>query len=359
MTEKLQIRDLLRENIRNIKPYSSARSEFTGAADIFLDANENYRDFVDASHPRNRYPDPNQTKLKAQVAALFAVDPDMLFLGNGSDEAIDLLYRAFARPGIDRAVIFPPTYGVYQVFADLNDIATIGVQLDEDFHIDEAELGLRLAGEEPTRVKLLWICSPNNPTGNAIAPDVVARIAGLFPGIVVVDEAYQDFSSTPSAISLLPGYRNLVVLRTFSKAWGLANARFGLAIADPEIAAVLKSIKYPYNLSGQTQETAAAAIATEKAVREGIGRIVTMREELVEKLGSIPYVQRVYPSDANFILVKVHDADRLYQRLRSDGIIIRNRTTQPGCANCVRITVGSAEENRALLETMERYGGEL
>ncbi len=359
MSKKLEIRDLLRENIRDIKPYSSARSEFTGAADIFLDANENYRDYIDTPHPRNRYPDPFQTELKEQVAALYAVDPDMLFLGNGSDEAIDLLYRAFARPGRDRAVIFPPTYGVYQVFADLNDIETVAVQLDEEFHIDEGALNRMLGEEEPTRMKLLWICSPNNPTGNAIALDVITRIAGLFPGIVVVDEAYQDFSSTPSAISLLQSNRNLVVLRTFSKAWGLANARFGLAIADPEIAAVLKHIKYPYNLSGQTQETAAAALASGKAVREGIERIVAMREELVQKLGRIPYVERVYPSDANFLLVKVHDADRLYKRLRSDGIIIRNRATQPGCANCVRITVGSAEENRILLQTMERYGEEL
>lgn len=360
MSKRINLQELLRPNIRGISPYSSARSEFSGDAEVFLDANENFQDFVEASgSPRNRYPDPFQRELKNRVAELFGISADMLFLGNGSDEAIDLLYRAFAVPGVDKAVILPPTYGVYKVFADVNDIEVIRIPLTSMFTIDLDLLRSGLSAEPVTQLKLLFICSPNNPTGNSVDPAALKQVLEMFPGIVVVDEAYQDFSTNPSALELLDSYENLVVLRTFSKAWGLANVRFGMAISSPEIAEVLRNIKTPYNLSGPAQEVAAQALDAEALVREGIRNIIASRKQLVEVLKAIPYVSYVYPSDANFILVKVSDADRLYLELRKMGIIIRNRNKEPGCEGCVRITIGSERENERLVSAMKSLGGVL
>ncbi len=358
MSKSINLQELLRPNIRGISPYSSARSEFSGEAEVFLDANENFQDFVETSgSPRNRYPDPFQRKLKDRVAKLFGISAEALFLGNGSDEAIDLLYRAFAIPGVDKAVILPPTYGVYKVFADINDIEVVRIPLTDTFTIDMDSLREVVESEPVQQLKLLFACSPNNPTGNSVEPAVLQQVLKLFPGIVVVDEAYQDFSNNPSALDLLGSYENLVVLRTFSKAWGLANVRLGMAIASPEIAAVLKNIKYPYNLSGPAQEVAASVLETETLVREGIRKIIASRRQLTAALEEIPYVRYVYPSDANFILVKVLDANRLYQELRRIGIIIRNRNSEPGCEGCVRITIGSETENEKLVSAMKNLGG--
>jgi len=361
MKKSIDLDRLLRPNIRSITPYSSARSEFSGSANIFLDANENFRDFLspwDAQKaPRNRYPDPFQRDLKERVAAVFGVAADMLFLGNGSDEAIDLLYRAFAVPGADRAVIMPPTYGVYQVFADVNDIQTIRVPLTDEFTVDLDELKKCISAEPAEHLKLLFVCSPNNPTGNPVGRNELVSILNLFPGIVVVDEAYQDFSSWPSALGLLPDFDNLVVLRTFSKGWGMAGVRFGMAVSSPGIAEVLRNIKYPYNLSTPAQEEVLRVLEVQDEVRKGIQEITVSREHLAAEIAGLAYVEKVYPSQANFILVRTVDADALYTLLREQGIIIRNRTREPGCAGCVRITVGSAEENAALLSAMKKLEG--
>ncbi len=361
MKKSIDLDRLLRPNIRTITPYSSARSEFSGSANIFLDANENFRDFLspwDAQKaPRNRYPDPFQRDLKERVAAVFGVTADMLFLGNGSDEAIDLLYRAFAVPGADRAVIMPPTYGVYQVFADVNDIQTIRVPLTDEFTVDLDELEKCISAEPAEHLKLLFVCSPNNPTGNPVDRNELVSMLNLFPGIVVVDEAYQDFSSWPSALGLLPDFDNLVVLRTFSKGWGMAGVRFGMAVSSPGIAEVLRNIKYPYNLSTPAQEEVLRVLEVQDEVRKGIQEITVSREHLAAEIAGLAYVEKVYPSQANFILVRTVDADALYTLLREQGIIIRNRTREPGCAGCVRITVGSAEENAALLSAMKKLEG--
>ncbi len=341
---------MVRDNIWNIKPYSSARSEFSGSAEVLLDANENYRDFL-GGLGRNRYPDPLQKSVKQKISEVFGIDSERVFLGNGSDEAIDLLYRAFAEPGVDRAVIMPPTYGVYSVFAHLNDVQLVQVGLTSEFQLDLPAIDACVA-DNPKGLKLLFICSPNNPTGNDIPLEDIEHVLRTFPGIVVVDEAYQDFSFRISAESLLDSYENLVILRTLSKAWGLANVRLGMAFASPQIIEVLTNIKYPYNLSGPAQETALAALEKKDEVSRGIEEIQKARSVLSTTLENISYVERVYPSAANFLLVKVSDATRLYEELKQRGIIIRNRTHEPGCEECVRITVGSQEENNRLLEAM-------
>ena len=365
---RIDIGDLLRPAIRNMKPYSSARSEFSGSAEIYLDANENFQEFVtdagqivDGAHTDalNRYPDPLQRELKREVARVFGIDTTRLFLGNGSDEAIDLLFRAFAEPGRDSVVIMPPTYGVYKVFANLNDVSVISVPLTETYQMDLSALeSLIRDTDHPERLKLLFICSPNNPTGNCMPREQIIRALDIFPGIVVVDQAYQDFAETPGVEDLLETYEHLVILRTLSKAWGLANARLGMACSSPAIAQVFANIKYPYNISGPAQRVALRALRHREAVREGVAAIVASRHELVKALGTLSYVEHIYPSDANFILVRIKDtdsgseADSVYELLKAQGIIIRNRDKEPGCAGCVRITVGSAEENASLISAM-------
>ncbi|MCF7941102.1 MAG: histidinol-phosphate transaminase [Spirochaetia bacterium] len=353
----IALQQLVRKNIWSMKPYSSARSEYSGSAEVFLDANENYRDYV-GDRGRNRYPDPLQRQLKEKISEVFSIGIDHLFLGNGSDEAIDLLYRAFAEPGSDSAMILPPTYGVYSVFAHLNDVGLISIPLRSDYSIDVGQIEKEIE-EDPSGMKLLFICSPNNPTGNDIPLEDIEHLLAIFPGIVVVDEAYQDFSSRASAASLLDAYENLVVLRTLSKAWGLANARLGMAFASPQIIRILTNIKYPYNISGPAQETALQALDHVREVREGVAEIQAARTEMIDAFGRISYVECVYRSAANFILLKVSDADRLYQELKDRGIIIRNRTHEPGCTGCVRITVGSPQENLRLLEALRTLEGTL
>lgn len=348
----IDVQNLLRENIRTITPYSSARNEFSGQAQVFLDANENFRDFFSGTG-RNRYPDPLQRELKQKAAELLEVPTSQLFLGNGSDEAIDLLFRAFAIPGVDRALIQPPTYGVYSVFAHLNDVGLSVCPLDDEFQMDMGAIE-RMCTDDPETLKLLFICSPNNPTGNDINVDDIRHALDIFPGIVVVDEAYQDFSDAPSTVSLLDDYENLVVLRTFSKAWGLANIRIGMACADERIIEVFNNIKYPYNISGIAQETALEALNHQRQVEKNIELIKTERERVVQKLNTFECVVRVYDSSANFLLVKTTDAKRIYTGLKDRGIIIRDRSNQHGCEQSVRITIGSPDENERMLEALEQ-----
>ena len=335
---------LVRPNIRALCPYSTARDEYQGPLGIFLDANE-------SPYPTgwNRYPDPHQKALKAQVAALKGVPQERIFLGNGSDEAIDLLFRVFCTPGQDNAVAISPSYGMYAVAADINDAAVRSVPLGADFSLP----GEALLAACDARTRLLFLCSPNNPTGNAFETEEIAALVCRFPGIVVLDEAYADFSAKGSMRDRLAEFPNLVILQTFSKAWGLAALRLGMAFADPYIIALMSRVKYPYNINQVTQMLVAKAL--KEPVDGHVAMIVAERERLSATLPDFGCVKRVHPSDANFLLVQVDDADRLYAHLLADGIIVRNRTRVPLCAGCLRITVGLPSENDQLLQSLDSY----
>jgi histidinol-phosphate aminotransferase len=345
MSRPFALDSLLRPNVLRLKPYSSARDEFEGEAEIYLDANEN--PFPAAW---NRYPDPHQKALKAKVAALKGVSPAQVFLGNGSDEAIDLLYRAFCRPGEDVAVILPPTYGMYSVSAAINDIGLLEIPLDADFQPDLDAL-LPLLGEP--RQKLLFICSPNNPTANLVAPDRLQAILATFPGVVIVDEAYIDFAPGASCLALLDVHPNLVVLQTFSKAWGMAGVRLGMAFASPAIIAVLGKIKPPYNLSGPAQAIVSAALDQPGAVTEQLGTLLAARQQLAEWLQAQPQVLQVFPSDANFLLVRFEAAGALFAALRDQGIIVRDR--RGNVPDALRLTIGTPAENLALTQAIHQF----
>lgn len=340
------IKHLVRENILRLTPYSSARSEFKGAASVFIDANENPFDTG-----LNRYPDPLQWKLKAQIAAWRGIGAEHIFLGNGSDEAIDLLVRIFCEPAQDHIVIAPPTYGMYQVSADIANVGVRSIPLLKTFQPDvEAILA-----QADAHSKLLFLCSPNNPTANDFQPERLRRLIGGFPGIVVVDEAYIDFSSQPGCIAWLEEFPNLVVLQTFSKAWGLAGIRLGMAFASEEIIALFNKVKPPYNVNELTQRAALEALADRNKQAEWVRNILLQRTLLTQFLSGLEYVERIYPSDANFLLVKVRDANGLYRYLAEQGIIVRNRSSVPGCEGCLRITVGTPQENERLLEALVAY----
>jgi histidinol-phosphate aminotransferase len=333
---------LTRANIRQMKPYSSARSEFEGKADVWLDANENPNET-----DLNRYPDPLQVSLKKKVAGLRGVDINQIFIGNGSDEAIDLLFRAFCEPGKDQAIIFPPTYGMYQVSAAINNVDIIEIPLTSDFELpplDEIKDKLASAG-------LLFICSPNNPTGNYTDVASIKKIASLYQGLVIVDEAYIDFSVNKSAISLLQEVPNLVVLQTMSKAYGLAGARVGMAFASPEIIAVLNKIKPPYNINSLSIKAAVSVMDNQASINNQITEIVKERKGLVTELNKLHNVVRTYPSETNFLLVEFKNSQIVFQQLIREGIVIRNRDSQ--VKNCLRITVGTKKENQQLLKTLE------
>ena len=336
---------LVRPNIRTLSPYSTARDEAKGTPDIFLDANE-------SPYPGlgyNRYPDPRQKVLKARVSALKGLPVEDIFLGNGSDEAIDLMYRIFCTPGRDNALAIEPSYGMYTVAADINDVELRSVPLGADFALPVEEI-FRKAD---ARTKLLFLCSPNNPSGNAFDPSQLLELIQRFPGIVVLDEAYADFSAKGSLRAAVLEQPNLVVLQTFSKAYGMAGLRVGLAFAGAYIIDLMNRVKYPYNLSQATQELALKALETtpEANIRE----IVAERSRLTKALPEYSFVQKVYPSDANFLLVKVDNADALYDVLLSGGIIVRNRSRVPGCSGCLRITVGTPAENDRLLQILCNY----
>ena len=333
----------MRPNIRAMQPYSSARDEFHGSASVFLDANEN-----PYNAPYNRYPDPMQWTLKARISEIKGVPVASIFLGNGSDEPIDLLLRAFCEPGKEKMLTTDPTYGMYQVAAEVNNVACVKVPLRDDFSLDLPALLARI--DDAT--KLIYLCSPNNPTGNSLGHDVIREVLRHFRGIVVVDEAYIDFSAGPSFLRELGEWPNLVVLQTLSKAWGCAAIRLGMAFASPEIIGVLNKIKYPYNVNLLTQEKA-LELLDEDRMRTQLAQILQERTRLCRDLSAIPLVRRIYPTDANFLLVDVGDADGVYHKLVEEGIIVRNRNRVTLCRGCLRITVGTPEEDDRLLEALK------
>jgi histidinol-phosphate aminotransferase len=346
----MDIKALVRENIKKLKPYSSAREEFSGEAKIFLDANENS---LGSPLPRNynRYPDPMQSAIKARIAAKYGINVSEIFVGNGSDEAIDLAFRIFCEPGIDSAIICPPTYGMYEVSAQINNVNLRKVPLKEDFSLDfEA---LKLAFEENS--KLLFICSPNNPTGNSFPAEQIIELIASFPGIVVLDEAYVHFSSQRSLVQQIKNFPNLIVLQTFSKAWGLAGLRVGLAFSNEEIIGLYNKVKPPYNLSEVVQELMLKALDNEDKVEAMVKEILTERIILASELQKFSFVKKIFPSDANFLLVRFEDADLTYKFLIEEKIVVRNRSRIELCQGCLRITVGTSQENQELLQALQRF----
>jgi histidinol-phosphate aminotransferase len=338
---------LIRPNIVNLKPYSSARDEFKGEASVYLDANEN-----SLGSPTmkwyNRYPDPLQWKVKEKLGAIKKVPVNQMLLGNGSDECIDLLYRAFCRPGIDNIIITPPTYGMYEVSAHVNDVEIRKAPLLDDFQLNLAHLEQLI----DANTKIIWLCSPNNPTGNSLRREDVEMVLNNFDGIVVVDEAYVNFSKQKSFAADLVDYPNLVILQTLSKAWGLAGIRLGMLFASVEIIEVLNKIKPPYNIGANTQELALQALDNYDQVNDMIYLLTDMRDALAEVLLQLQVVEKVYPSDANFLLVKVLDAKALYNYLLSRGIVVRDRSNVLLCENALRITIGTEEENTKLVDAL-------
>lgn len=343
------LKELTRPNVWKLKPYSSARDEYNGAqASVFLDANEN-----PYNKPFNRYPDPMQRDLKEKLSRIKGVAPQQIFLGNGSDEAIDLVFRAFCEPGRDNVVAIDPTYGMYQVCADVNDVEYRKVLLDEAFQFSAA--ALLAATDEHT--KLVFLCSPNNPTGNDLLRTEIEKVLNEFNGLVILDEAYNDFSEEPSFLSELSKYPNLIVLQTFSKAFGCAAIRLGMAFASEEIIAILSKIKYPYNVNELTQQQAVETLDNYDVILRWIEQLKEERKTLEEAFVALPCVKKVFPSDANFFLARVTDAVQIYNYLVSRGIIVRNRHTVSLCGNCLRVTVGTAEENNTLVEAMKQFEG--
>jgi histidinol-phosphate aminotransferase len=339
---------LLRDNIRKLVPYSSARDEFKGEAQIFLDANENSLGSP-LTRWYNRYPDPHQWKVKEAISKIKGIPPQHIFLGNGSDECIDLLYRAFCVPGKDNVIINPPTYGMYEVSANINDVEVRRAVLLDDFQLDLVHLE-NLVDEN---TKMIWICSPNNPTANSMDRRDIEIVLNNFSGLVVVDEAYINFSRHKSFIQELSEYPNLVVLQTMSKAWGLAGLRMGMAFANEAIIEVYNKVKPPYNISQVNQELALKALEEVGQVNDMIRQLVTMRERLATDLAGLPVVLKVYPSDANFLLVKMDGAREIYERLLEDGIVVRDRSKVELCEGCLRITVGTEKENAELVEALK------
>jgi histidinol-phosphate aminotransferase len=341
---------LLRENIKNLTPYSSARDEYQGEASVFLDANENaFGSPLEQQY--NRYPDPLQFEVKKRLSQIKGVPPRNIFLGNGSDEAIDILFRSFCNPGVDNVILVPPTYGMYQVSANINDIAVKNVPLTEEFQLKLE--GIAEAIDEHT--KLIFICSPNNPTGNSIDRTDVETLLANFSGIVVVDEAYINFSRQKTFIQELTEYANLVVLQTLSKAWGLAGLRVGMAFASEEIIEVMNKVKPPYNINEASQQLALQALGNIEQINGWIKETLIQRDNLVLGLKHFDFVVDIYPSDANFILVKTTDANGIYNYLVNQGIIVRNRSKVELCEGCLRITVGTPAENNILLETLQNF----
>lgn len=339
------LNNIIRPNIKALKPYSCARDEFKGEASVFLDANEN-----PYNAPFNRYPDPLQWAVKERISVIKGVAKESIFLGNGSDEPIDLMYRAFCEPRVDNVVAINPTYGMYEVCADINDIEYRKVELDENFQFSADKL-LAKADEH---TKVMWLCSPNNPTGNLLASGEIEKLLKAFNGIVVVDEAYIDFAETVSFAKKLAQFPNLVVLQTFSKAWGSAAIRLGMAFASTEIISVLNKIKYPYNVNILTQKQALELLGNANQVSDWVNTLKAERSNLVNELQKLAIVTHIYPTDANFILTKVKDACATYNHLVSRGIIVRNRHSVTLCGNCLRITVGTPEENAILLSELKK-----
>lgn len=344
------IDDLVRENVKKLVPYSSARDEFSGEANVFLDANENSLGSP-LTKWYNRYPDPHQQKIKEKLSKIKGIATKNIFIGNGSDECIDLLYRAFCNPGKDNVIICPPTYGMYQVSAEINDIEIRKAPLLENYQLDLVHMETLV----DDFTKIIWLCSPNNPTANSLNREDIEMVLNNFPGIVVIDEAYINFSRHRSFIQELAEYPNLVVLQTLSKAWGLAGLRLGMAFAGEAIIDVYNKIKPPYNIAQSTQDIVLQALDNVDEVNEMIRIIVAERKLLEEKLSALPQVQHIYPSDANFLLVKVVKAKEAYHYLLSKGIVVRDRSNVQLCEDCLRITVGTPDENRILADALRDF----
>ncbi|MBN1416575.1 MAG: histidinol-phosphate transaminase [Bacteroidales bacterium] len=341
-----ELNKLLRDNIRKLIPYSSARSEYMGEASVLLDANEN-----PYNEPVNRYPDPLQIRLKKQIARIKRTTPASVFLGNGSDEAIDLIIRAFCEPKQDNIVSIDPTYGMYKVCADINNIEYRKVLLRSSFEIDVESL----LDSTDQHTKIIFLCSPNNPTSNSFYRDDITRILKSFPGIVVLDEAYIDFSTGEGFLPSLTDYPHLVVLQTLSKAWGMAGLRLGMAFADSRIIDVLTKIKYPYNINVLTIETALKALRNPGNKEKWVSAILHQRDILEKELNTLSFVLKVYPSDANFLLVKVNKPHEIYQHLVKQKIVVRDRSSVSLCEGCLRMTVGTKDENAMLLDALKTY----
>ena len=341
----MNIQDLIRPTIKALKPYSSARDEFQGNSDamVFLDANENpFENGV------NRYPDPQQRTVKSLLSELKGLPQENILLGNGSDEVLDLIFRAFCEPNQDNIITLPPTYGMYSVLANINAVGIKAVQLDENFQpkVDD------ILNATDTNSKLLFICSPNNPTANSFASESIFKLIQNFKGIVVIDEAYIDFSKEESWISKLTEFPNLIVTQTLSKAYGMAGIRLGICYASNEIISVLNRIKPPYNVNELTQQRAIEQLQLNALTKKQVDDILNERDILVNQLATVNFVSKIYPTDANFILAKVDDATKRYNQLIEKGIVIRNRTTQPGCENCLRFTIGTKAENEKLIKEL-------
>lgn len=334
---------LVRKNIWEMKPYSSARDEFKGEASVYLDANEN-----PLNDKYNRYPDPLQWKLKEKISQVKEIGADKIFLGNGSDEPIDLVIRIFCEPRVDNIVAINPTYGMYQVCAEINDIEYRKVLLDDNFQLNAQ----KLLDTADSNTKLIFLCSPNNPTGNLLNRVEIEKILNQFKGIVIIDEAYVDFASELSWLKELAKYPNLIVLQTFSKAWGLAAVRLGMAFSSPDIIKLFNKVKYPYNINILTQNYVSEELESSDLRKDWIQTLLKGRDYLMSELPKLTFVQKIYPPDSNFILVKVDNANGLYQQLAERGVIVRNRNAVSLCAGCLRITVGTDEENKTLIKVL-------
>ena len=343
----ISLEKLVRPNIWSLAPYSSARDEYSGKeAHVFMDANEN-----PFNAPFNRYPDPLQRELKAQLMKVKGVPEDMIFLGNGSDEAIDLAYRVFCNPGQDNVVAIAPTYGMYQVCADINDVEYRSVLLDDQFDFQADKL---LAACD-ANTKIIWLCSPNNPTGNSLNRDEMLKVLDAFGGIVIVDEAYIDFARQLSMRQELVRHPNLIILQTMSKAWGSAAIRLGMAFASKEIIAIYNKVKYPYNVNLLTQQQAMAMLKDPFEVDKWVKLLLSERVRLMQAFQELPLCEKIYPTDANFFLARVTDAQRIYDYLVDRGIIVRNRSKIQLCSNCLRITIGSHTENNELIAALRQF----
>lgn len=341
----IDINTLVRKNVLNMKPYSSARDEFHGEAEVFMDANEN-----PYPSPYNRYPDPLQWKVKEKLAQIKGVKPTQIFLGNGSDEPIDLIIRAFCEPNHDSILITEPTYGMYKVCAEVNAVNVQQVLLTPDFDLDLGEI----PNTFDATTKVIFLCSPNNPTGNLLSRDRIVEVLKRFYGLVVIDEAYIDFTKSKSFVNELKKYPNLVVLQTFSKAWGLAGLRLGMCYASEAIISILNKIKYPYNVNIRTQELALDALENTYRKDIWVDEILKEKESLTRELKNLPLVDKVFSSDANFLLVRVKDAQSTYQYLMDNKIIVRDRSRVNLCYNCLRITVGTPQENKRLIDVLKQ-----
>ena len=346
------INKITRKNILNLTPYSSARNEFKGEASVSLNANENaFGSPLEQQEQYNRYPDPLQYKVKKRLSEIKGVPVRNIFLGNGSDEAIDILFRSFCNPGVDNVIIAPPTYDMYQVSANINDVEVRKVNLTHEYQLNLE--GIAEAIDEHT--KLIFICSPNNPTGNSINRDDIETLLANFNGLIVIDEAYINFSRQKTFIQELTEYANLVVLQTLSKAWGLAGLRIGMAFASEEIIEIMNKVKPPYNINEASQQLALKALQNVEQVNSWIKETLAQRDKLVLNLKNFDFVLDIYPSDANFILVKTTAPKPIYDFLVEKGIIVRDRSKVELCEGCLRITVGTSAENEVLIKTLQQY----